>query len=53
LSEAIREKIWIAKNDVDSQILCDVCFDDLVQEDEEGNPIDTLVMCDKCNVAVH
>ena len=37
------------KNDVESEIVCDVCMSDFV--DETTN--DELVICEKCNVATH
>lgn len=30
-----------------------MCLDDVVDEDDCGNDIDCIVMCDYCNVAVH
>ena len=47
-SEA-RSLIWVTKNEEDSEILCDSCLDDF--NDEENH--DDLVICEKCNAAVH
>ena len=33
--------------------MCDVCVDDWGEVDEFDNDIDSLVLCDFCNVAVH
>lgn len=35
------------KNDVDEDIMCDACLDDLVEENNE------VVICELCNAAVH
>lgn len=41
-------------NDVDENIVCDICLDDTCTEDDrDGTLTDALVMCDTCNVAVH
>ena len=40
--------IYEDKNDVDKDIVCDVCLDDLIEDNE-----DELVLCDLCNSAVH
>jgi hypothetical protein len=42
--------VWEAKNEVDEDIMCDVCMDDYADEDENG---DIIVICDFCNSAVH
>ena len=41
--------IWCFKNDNDADIMCDSCLDDFA--DEETN--DDLVICEKCNAAIH
>ena len=41
--------IYVSKNDNDEDILCDSCLDDFHDEDNK----DDLVICEKCNVAVH
>jgi len=41
------------ENDLDQDIVCDICLDDVVEKDEDGIVTDNLVICDKCNVAVH
>ena len=41
--------IWVTKNDIDDDIQCDACQDDF--KDESTG--DDLVICEKCNVAVH
>jgi len=43
------QRCYIRKNDDDEEMDCDICLNDFY--DEETN--DNLVMCDKCNVAVH
>ena len=43
------KSIYVTKNQIDKDILCDVCLDDI--EDEEGN--DCVVICDLCNGATH
>ena len=40
--------IYEKKNEVDEDIICDVCLNDIVDEGE-----DELVICDLCNTAVH
>ena len=45
--------IYIKENDFDHNIMCDVCLDDVVEKDEDGVVTDHLVICDRCNVAVH
>jgi len=35
------------KNDIEEDIMCDACLDDLIEENNE------LVICDQCNAAVH
>jgi hypothetical protein len=40
--------IWNSKNDIDENIVCDICLDDDVDEGE-----DDIVICDMCNSAVH
>lgn len=42
--------IYIKKNDKDEDIMCDVCQDDICEEEDF---VDDVVLCDKCNVAVH
>ncbi|CDW90148.1 protein jade-3 [Stylonychia lemnae] len=40
--------IYEKKNEIDENIVCDVCLDDIV---EDG--VDSLVICDLCNSATH
>jgi hypothetical protein len=40
--------IYEQKNEIDEDILCDVCLDDQVIDGE-----DELILCDLCNSAVH
>lgn len=40
--------IFEHKNDIDEDIVCDVCLNDIVDEEE-----DNLVICDMCQAAVH
>jgi hypothetical protein len=40
--------IYESKNEVDEDILCDVCLNDEVEEGE-----DELIICDLCNSATH
>ena len=47
--EQYKKLIYVYRNDIDAEIMCDVCLDDF--KDEETD--DDLVMCDECNVAVH
>ena len=44
-----KSKYWCYQNDIDADIVCDVCQNDY--KDEETG--DDLVICDKCQVAVH
>lgn len=48
----LKQKIWVAVNDNDEDIMCDICLDDF-KDDADAERIDDLVMCDFCNVAVH
>ena len=48
----MKQKIWVAVNDNDEDIMCDICLDDF-KDDADAERIDDLVMCDFCNVAVH
>ena len=48
-AEQIKTMIYVTKNDNDEDIMCDSCLDDF--HDEQTN--DDLVICEKCNVAVH
>ena len=43
------QRAWLKDNEIEEDIVCDVCMNDRKCE-ETG---DDLVMCDKCNVAVH
>lgn len=47
--EIVKEMIWETKNDIEKDIMCDACQDDF-KDEEKG---DDLVICEKCNVAVH
>ncbi len=40
--------IYEFKNDVDEDIMCDVCMDDLVEE-----KVNELLICELCNSATH
>ena len=42
-------RVWVTANEVEEDIVCDVCMNDRKCEITG----DDLVMCDKCNVAVH
>ena len=42
-----RPEYFAERNNHDSQVRCDVCYD---HEYEEG---DEIVMCDRCNCSVH
>lgn len=44
-----KQKFWVAVNDIDDDINCDICLDDDVDDEKT----DDLVLCDHCNVAVH
>ena len=35
------------KNDIDEDVVCDVCLDDNIEDDDE------ILLCDLCNSAVH
>jgi hypothetical protein len=41
------------ENDLEENIYCDICLDDVIEKDEDGIISDHLVICDRCNVAVH
>jgi hypothetical protein len=47
--EAWVRRIWCRANDDEAEIMCDICQSDM--KDEETG--DDLVICDKCQVAVH
>lgn len=47
LSPEIKSQIWVAQNEIDSNIQCDIC-----QEFDQENG-DEIVLCDTCNVGVH
>ena len=47
--EMVKDMIWQTKNDIEEDIMCDACQDDF-KDEEKG---DDLVICEKCNVAVH
>ena len=42
-------RLWCRANDKEEDIACDICLCDMVNE-ETG---DDLVICDKCQMAVH
>jgi NuA3 HAT complex component NTO1 len=41
--------LWVKKNEVDEDIVCDICLDNKIIEEDD----DEIVLCDLCNVAVH
>ena len=41
--------LWVHKNDVDEDIVCDICLDNKIVEEDD----DEIVLCDLCNMAVH
>ena len=41
-----RQKIWVAINDNDEDVNCDICLDDFKDEEKPGG--DDLVICDLC-----
>ncbi|TNV84149.1 hypothetical protein FGO68_gene12006 [Halteria grandinella] len=41
------QPIYEAKNNIDEEILCDICRDETNDDDDE------IVLCDMCNTAVH
>lgn len=51
--KVLAKLIYINENDIDQNIFCDICLDDVVEKDEDGIVTDHVVICDKCNVAVH
>lgn len=43
--------IWVKKNEIESNIICDSCLDDVITVENLNS--DALMICDNCNVAVH
>lgn len=47
--EQVKVLIWVEANEKDEEINCDSCLDDYYDKEKR----DDLVICEKCNVAVH
>jgi hypothetical protein len=53
-NKSLKEMIWVTENDIEENIVCDVCLDGVPWEEEVTKIMtDEVVICYVCNLAVH